>query len=215
MNVMQASINDVINNQEFMDIMASIGLTIGQRAEVKDLRYSKIVFLADSDVDGGHINTLLVNFFFTFWPEMFEQGAIQFAKAPLFEVITDKETLFVESEDQLEKLKKSSVKIKEIQRNKGLGEMSPEAFKHTLNREEFTRIQVDDMKSAKHTLDVCFGKDESDSLMNQIKKSDEMDDLFSKTKLMMNEFTSRLEKESKNLAESVKDLKKKIEDKLH
>lgn len=159
MNVMQASINDVINNQEFMDIMASIGLTIGHRAEVKDLRYSKIVFLADSDVDGGHINTLLVNFFFTFWPEMFEQGAIQFAKAPLFEVITDKETLFVESEDQLEKLKKSSVKIKEIQRNKGLGEMSPEAFKHTLNREEFTRIQVDDMKSAKHTLDVCFGKD--------------------------------------------------------
>lgn len=56
---------------------------------------------------------------------------------------------------------------------------------------------------------------ESDSLMNQIKKNDEMDDLFSKTKLMMNEFTSRLEKESKNLAESVKDLKKQIEDKLH
>lgn len=56
---------------------------------------------------------------------------------------------------------------------------------------------------------------ESDSLMNQIKKSDEMDDLFSKTKLMMNEFTSRLEKESKSLAESVKDIKKQIEDKLH
>ena len=159
MNVMQASINDVINNQEFMDIMASIGLTIGQKAEVGDLRYSKIVFLADSDVDGGHINTLLVNFFFTFWPELFEQGAIQFAKAPLFEVITDKETLFIESDDQLEKLKKSNVKIKEIQRNKGLGEMSPEAFKHTLSREEFCKITVDDMSSAKQTLDICFGKD--------------------------------------------------------
>lgn len=159
MNVMQASINDVLNNQEFMDIMSSIGLTIGQPAEVDKLRYSKIVFLADSDVDGGHINTLLVNFFFTFWPEMFEQKAIQFAKAPLFEVITDKETMFVESEEQLERLKKSSVKIKEIQRNKGLGEMSPEAFKHTLNREEFTIINVDNMKSAKNMLDVCFGKD--------------------------------------------------------
>ena len=159
MNVMQASINDVLNNQEFMDIMSSIGLTIGQRAEVDDLRYSKIVFLADSDVDGGHINTLLVNFFFTFWPEMFEQGAIQFAKAPLFEVITDKGTLFVESEDQLEKLKKTSVKIKEIQRNKGLGEMSPEAFKHTLNREEFTKINVDNLEASKHMLEVCFGKD--------------------------------------------------------
>lgn len=159
MNVMQASINDVINNQEFMDIMASIGLTIGQPADVKDLRYSKIVFLADSDVDGGHINTLLVNFFFTFWPEMFKQGAIQFAKAPLFEVITDKETLFVESDEQLERLKKTNTKIREIQRNKGLGEMSPEAFKHTLSRDEFCKITVDDMSSAKHTLDICFGKD--------------------------------------------------------
>jgi DNA gyrase/topoisomerase IV subunit B len=159
MNVMQASINDVINNQEFMDIMASIGLTIGQKADVSDLRYSKIVFLADSDVDGGHINTLLVNFFFTFWPELFEQGAIQFAKAPLFEVITDKETLFIESDDQLEKLKKSNVKIKEIQRNKGLGEMSPEAFKHTLSRDEFCKITVDDLSSAKQTLDICFWKD--------------------------------------------------------
>jgi DNA gyrase/topoisomerase IV subunit B len=159
MNVMQASINDVINNQEFLDIMASIGLTIGQKALTNELRYSKIVFLADSDVDGGHINTLLTNFFFTFWPELFEQGAIQFAKAPLFEVITDKETLFVESENQLEKLKKSNVKIREIQRNKGLGEMSPEAFKHTLNRDEFTKINVENMQTAKHMLDVCFGKD--------------------------------------------------------
>lgn len=159
MNVMQASINDVINNQEFLDIMASIGLTIGQRAEQENLRYSKIVFLADSDVDGGHINTLLTNFFFTFWPELFERGSIQFAKAPLFEVITDKETLFVETDDQLEKLKKSGVKIKEIQRNKGLGEMSPEAFKYTLARDEYTKITVDDINAAKRMLDVCFGKD--------------------------------------------------------
>jgi len=159
MNVMQATINDVLNNQEFMDIMASIGLTIGQPAVVSDLRYSKIVFLADSDVDGGHINTLLTNFFFQFWPELFEQGAIQFAKAPLFEVITDKETLFVETPGQLEELKKSGVKIKEIQRNKGLGEMSPEAFKYVLAREEYTKINVEDIQSAKHMLDVCFGRD--------------------------------------------------------
>jgi hypothetical protein len=74
-------------------------------------------------------------------------------------VITDKETMFVETEDQLEKLKKSGVKIKEIQRNKGLGEMSPEAFKYTLARDEYTKISVDDMNAAKRMLDVCFGKD--------------------------------------------------------
>ena len=90
MNVSQASIKEVIENQEFADIMASIGLIIGQKVDPKELRYTKIVFLADSDVDGGHINTLLTNFFFTFWPELFEMNMIQVAKAPLFEVITDK-----------------------------------------------------------------------------------------------------------------------------
>lgn len=209
MNVMQASINDVINNQEFLDIMASIGLTIGQKAEIKNLRYSKIVFLADSDVDGGHINTLLVNFFFTFWPELFELGSIQFAKAPLFEVITDKETLFVESNEQLEKLKQSQVKIKEIQRNKGLGEMSPEAFKYTLSREEFCKITIDDLPSAKHTLDICFGKDtnlrkelliDSDSTGANFSSSEEdFDKIKNKTKpaKLVKKVTKKIAKKSK------------------
>lgn len=162
MNVSQASIKEVLENQEFADIMSSIGLAIGQKVEKNnhDLRYSKIVFLADSDVDGGHINTLLTNFFFTFWPEMFEMGMIQIAKAPLFEVITDKGTLYCESESELEKLKNNKqIKIKEIMRNKGLGEMSQEAFKHVLSRKEFTKISVKDMKASKDMLETCFGKE--------------------------------------------------------
>ncbi|MFL5784909.1 MAG: toprim domain-containing protein [Bacteriovoracaceae bacterium] len=161
MNVSQASIKEVLENQEFADIMSSIGLAIGQKVEKDhELRFSKIVFLADSDVDGGHINTLLTNFFFTFWPEMFEMGMIQIAKAPLFEVITDKGTVYCESENELEKLKNNKqVKIKEIMRNKGLGEMSQEAFKHVLNRKEFTKISVKDMKGSKNMLETCFGKE--------------------------------------------------------
>jgi DNA gyrase subunit B len=160
MNVSQASIKEVLENQEFADIMSSIGLAIGQVANPEELRYTKIVFLADSDVDGGHINTLLTNFFFTFWPEMFEMGMIQIAKAPLFEVITDKGTMYCESNDELESLKKrSDVKIKEIMRNKGLGEMSQEAFKHVLSRKEFTKISVKDMKASKSMLETCFGKE--------------------------------------------------------
>lgn len=160
MNVSQASIKEVLENQEFADIMSSVGLVIGQKVDETDLRYSKIVFLADSDVDGGHINTLLTNFFFTFWPEMFEKGMIQIAKAPLFEVITDKGTIYCESVDELEKLKnRKDVKIKEIMRNKGLGEMSQEAFKHVLNRKEFTKISVKDLKASKSMLETCFGKE--------------------------------------------------------
>ncbi len=175
MNVSQASIKEVLENQEFADIMSSIGLAIGQKVEPKELRYSKIVFLADSDVDGGHINTLLTNLFFTFWPEMFDMGMIQVAKAPLFEVITDKGTIYCESPDELEKLKaRKDVKIKEIMRNKGLGEMSQEAFKHVLGRKEFTKITVKDMKASKFMLETCFGK-ESQLRKDLLIDSDDID----------------------------------------
>jgi len=159
MNVTQASIKDILNNQEFSDIMASIGLTLGQPAELDGLRYSQIVFLADSDVDGGHINTLLINFFYSYWPELFENGMVQLAKAPLFEVITAKETLYAETPQELESIKASGVKIREIQRNKGLGEMSPEAFKHVLSRDVFTKITAQDIGKATDMLHVCFGKE--------------------------------------------------------
>ena len=160
MNVAQSSIKDILENKEFANIMASVGLTIGQEVDWKALRFSTIVFLSDSDVDGGHINTLLTNFFYQFWPELFEQGSIQIAKAPLFEIVTDKDTQYVESPDQLEKMKKQkNLKIKAIHRNKGLGEMSPEAWKYVLQREEFTKITADNVNEAKAMLDVCFGKD--------------------------------------------------------
>jgi DNA gyrase/topoisomerase IV subunit B len=175
MNVSQASIKEVIENQEFADIMSSVGLAIGQKADPKELRFSKIVFLADSDVDGGHINTLLTNFFFTFWPEMFEQGLIQVAKAPLFEVITDKGTLYCESQTELDALKKKKeIKIKEIQRNKGLGEMSQEAFKHVMSRKDYTKISVKNMKASKDMLETCFGK-ESQLRKDLLIDSDEVD----------------------------------------
>jgi DNA gyrase subunit B len=162
MNVAQAAIKDILNNQEFSDIMASIGLIIGVPAEVEKLRYSKVVFLADSDVDGGHINTLLTNFFYQFWPELFEQEAICIAKAPLFEVITDKGTKYMETPMELEEFRDTTkLKIKEIQRNKGLGEMSPEAWKHVLSRDSFTVISAEDVAKAKEMLNVCFGKDTS------------------------------------------------------
>ena len=160
MNVTQATIKDVLNNQEFSDIMASIGLVIGQPAEIEKLRYPKIVFLADSDVDGGHINTLLTNFFFTYWPELFENGCIQIAKAPLFEIITNKDPIYAESESELERIKsQKGLVIKEIQRNKGLGEMSPEAFKYVLSRDTYTKITVDHMEASKQMLHTCFGQD--------------------------------------------------------
>jgi DNA gyrase/topoisomerase IV subunit B len=106
---------------------------------------------------------------------MFEMGMIQIAKAPLFEVVTDKGTIYCESPDELEKLKvRKDLKIKEIMRNKGLGEMSQEAFKHVLNRKDFTKISVKDMKASKSMLETCFGK-ESQLRKDLLIDSDEID----------------------------------------
>lgn len=160
MNVSQATIKEILDNQEFSDIMASVGLTIGEPVNWEKLSFSKIIFLADSDVDGGHINTLLTNFFFSFWPELFEKNAIQVAKAPLFEVHTDQGIQYMESDEQLEELKENKkIRIKEIYRNKGLGEMSPEAWKYVMSRDEYTVVKIEDVKEAKQTLEICFGKD--------------------------------------------------------
>ena len=110
-------------------------------------------------MDGGHINTLLTNFFYQFWPELFDQGAIQIAKAPLFEIVTDKGIFYAETPKELESLKKKKITIKQIHRNKGLGEMSARAWKYVMDRESYTRIDIENKKDAKETLEICFGKD--------------------------------------------------------
>jgi len=162
MNVAQATIKDILANQEFLDIMSSVGLILGQEADPKQMRFANVVFLADSDVDGGHINTLLTNFFFQFWPELYSMGCIQIAKAPLFEVVTDKKTHYFESDSELEKFKENTAeKIREIFRNKGLGEMSPEAWKWVLSKEKYTEITIESPTKAKQMLNICFGKDAS------------------------------------------------------
>jgi len=161
MNVTKSSLNDIVKNQEFSDIMGAIGLSIGKKVDECDLRFYEIVFLADSDVDGGHINTLLVNFFYTYWPDLFEKEMIRVAKAPLFEVITSSgKTLFAESNNELEKIKADKrVIIKEIHRNKGLGEMSQEAWDYITSKDKYTIIDPTNPQDSKYMLEVCFGKD--------------------------------------------------------
>ncbi len=211
MNVAQATIKDILENQEFSDIMASVGLTIGQPVDFDKLRYSKIVFLSDSDVDGGHINTLLTNFFFQFWPELFENGAIQLAKAPLFEVITDKGTIFIETPEQLEGLKKKTdIKIREIQRNKGLGEMSPEAFKYVLNRDHFTTINIKDVKEARKMLNVCFGKDSAPRKELLLDEENNSDKLLKELQKKAREVAEDLDESLKADAALTKSVKKKV-----
>ncbi len=214
MNVAQANIKEILDNQEFSDIMASIGLVIGQQPDFKKLRFSKIVFLADSDVDGGHINTLLTNFFYQFWPELFEFKVIQIARAPLFEIVTEKGRKFAESPGELEQIKKSGIKIKEIQRNKGLGEMSPEAFKYILGRENYTAIEIEDNIAAKGMLEICFGKDSAprkELLMAPSSEGEESISVYFKgKKKVVSSKKETKKKETKKKETKKKETKKKV-----
>jgi DNA gyrase/topoisomerase IV subunit B len=139
----------------------AIGLILGEKVDFENLRFTNIVMLADSDVDGGHINTLLTNFFYTYWKELFSVGCIQIAKAPLFEVITNTgKRLFAESQEELLKIQDDKrIIIKEIQRNKGLGEMSDDAWKHLLSKKSYTKLTIKDLEDSSKTLEICFGKD--------------------------------------------------------
>jgi DNA gyrase subunit B len=161
MNVTQSGLKDVLKNQEFQDIMGSVGLVLGEQVDINSLRYGTIVFLADSDVDGGHINTLLANFFYSYWPELFKQGMIQLAKAPLFEVISvGGKVYYAEDEAALTKLKKNKkLQIKTIHRNKGLGEMSDAAWDFVMAKEEYTVLEDPNSRDTKNSLEICFGKD--------------------------------------------------------
>lgn len=160
MNVQQSGLKDVLDNQEFQNIMGAIGLKLGQKVDFNELRFSNIVLLADSDVDGGHINTLLINFFYKFWPELFDKGCIQIAKAPLFEIVTTNKKIFAESEDSLNQIKNDKKNhIKEIQRNKGLGEMSKDAWDYLMKKNSYTKIKIKEKQDADKTIDICFGKD--------------------------------------------------------
>jgi DNA gyrase subunit B len=160
LNVLSCDIKDVIKNQEYQDIISAIGLDLSKSSDREEMRFPEIVFLADSDVDGGHINTLLINFFFKFWPELFKNGQVKLAKAPLYELETNKGLLFCSTDSELEKLKsKKSLKIKRINRNKGLGEMSREAWDYLMKETEYQTLLIDDESEIQKVLSICFSKD--------------------------------------------------------
>ena len=136
-------------------------------------------------------------------------GAVQFAKAPLFEVITDKGPIYAESNGELESVKnRKDVKIREIQRNKGLGEMSPEAFKYVLSREEYTKITTDNIEDAKDMLHTCFGKDtqlRKDLLLDEEEFTPDPDAILKAKKT-----TGNVQDAVRNLASGTKSKKKKV-----
>ena len=147
LNVEKARIDKVYGNEKLMPVVTALGTSIGEDFDLSKLRYGKVIIMADADVDGSHIRTLLLTFFFRFMRPLIEEGHIYLAQPPLFKVARGKQVRYAfsdaERDQYISELSgENNLKVN-VQRYKGLGEMDPEQlWETTMDPERRTMIKV-------------------------------------------------------------------------
>ncbi|MGN0556832.1 MAG: DNA topoisomerase (ATP-hydrolyzing) subunit B [Acutalibacteraceae bacterium] len=154
LNVEKARIDKVYGNEKLTPVVIALGTGIGENFDITKLRYDKIVIMADADVDGAHIQTLLMTFFFRYMPELIEQGHIYLAMPPLFEVKKGKQKRYAFTEAERDMYSAELGSNCTIQRYKGLGEMDPEQLWETTMDPAFRQMKRVDMASAEKADEV-------------------------------------------------------------
>lgn len=162
LNVEKSRLDKVIGNEKLMPVITALGCGIGEEFDIGKLRYGKVIIMADADVDGSHIRTLLLTFFFRFMRPLVEQGHVYIAQPPLYRITKGKNTHFYAYTDEQrdEILKKLDGKT-DIQRYKGLGEMDPEQlWETTMNPESriMLRVELEDAIAADETFTILMGE---------------------------------------------------------
>ncbi|KAF5421793.1 MAG: DNA gyrase subunit B [Candidatus Methanomarinus sp.] len=144
LNVEKARLNKILNNLEIRAVITAMGTGVGDDFDIEKARYHKMIIMTDADVDGAHIRTLLLTFFYRYMKELIESGYVYIAQPPLFRINKSKAIYYVYSETELEKkLEEIGSQGTNIQRFKGLGEMNPEQlWETTMNPQTRTLVQV-------------------------------------------------------------------------
>jgi len=161
LNTERARLNKVLSNKEVQALISALGTGIGDQFDLANLRYHRVIVMTDADVDGAHISTLLLTFFFRYMQPLVEKGHLFLAQPPLYRVAVGKDAHYVYTEkakDQL--LKKYAGKKVTLQRYKGLGEMNPDQlWETTMNPEKrmLLQVTVDDAAAADRTFDMLMG----------------------------------------------------------
>lgn len=162
LNVEKARLDKVYGNEKLVPVITALGTGIGEDFDITKLRYHKIVLMADADVDGAHITTLLLTFFFRYMPELINGGHIFLAQPPLFKITKNKKSEYAYSDEQRDSLIEQMGGDCDIQRYKGLGEMDPEQLWETTMDPEFRtmkRVTIDDAQVASENFSILMGED--------------------------------------------------------
>jgi len=164
LNVEKASLHRVLDTEEIQNLMNAIGCGLGPECKLEKLRYNKIIIMTDADVDGSHIQTLLLTFFFRYMRPLIDEGHVFLAMPPLFKLkVGTKETyLFDETAKDEAMAKLEDKKNVVISRFKGLGEMSPEQLSETTmdpSKRFLKQCYVEDAVVADQIFSMLMGED--------------------------------------------------------
>jgi DNA gyrase subunit B len=163
LNTERARLDKILSNNEVKALISALGTSVGDNFSLEGLRYGRIIIMTDADVDGSHIRTLLLTFFFRYMPELIEYGHLFVAQPPLYRVDYKKKVHYAYTEGELDRilkeLKASSDKVG-LQRYKGLGEMNPQQLWDTTMdpaKRTLLLITIEDAAAADRTFDMLMG----------------------------------------------------------
>ncbi|MCL2481012.1 MAG: toprim domain-containing protein, partial [Spirochaetaceae bacterium] len=168
LNVEKTRIDKVVSNEKLTPIINTLGTGVGTGFDIAKLRYNKVIIMADADVDGSHIRTLLLTFFFRYMKELLEKGHVFIAMPPLFKISYNKVIKYAYNEEDKNKYLseiKQQLNISEekinVQRYKGLGEMNPDQlWETTMNPEtrSVMQIRLEDVIEAETIFTTLMGE---------------------------------------------------------
>jgi len=161
LNTERARLDRILKNKEVRALISALGTGIGAQFDLSGLRYGRVILLTDADIDGAHIRTLLLTFFFRYMQPLIEAGHLYIAQPPLYRIYSGREEHYAYSEEERrEILKEMTSRSVSSQMYKGLGEMNPEQlWETTMNPGNRTllRVSIEDAAAADRTFDMLMG----------------------------------------------------------
>lgn len=163
LNTERARLDKILSNNEVRALISALGTSIGETFDISNLRYGRVIIMTDADVDGAHIRTLLLTFFFRYMPKLIEEGHLFIAQPPLYRVSHKRKVLFAYTDNDLARILKefgSAAKKAHLQRYKGLGEMNPDQLWDTTmdpSNRTLLQVAIEDAAAADRTFNMLMG----------------------------------------------------------